>query len=127
MGILLKMKKNFRAPISKAAFLLILGARFLFASTCPAQSEAAGIFRTVCADCHGADGRGSTPKGKAGKIHDMHAADVQSQTDVQLTEIIINGRRSSRGLNYSMPSNKGKLTDDQVKQLVRYIRGLAQQ
>jgi mono/diheme cytochrome c family protein len=57
----------------------------------------------------------------------MHAADVQNQTDAQLTEIIINGRRSSRGLNYSMPPNKGKLTDAQVKQLVSYIRSLAHQ
>jgi mono/diheme cytochrome c family protein len=114
-----------RLPISKARVLLIVVGVILFTSSCPAQNEAAGIFKTVCSDCHGADGRGSTPKGKAGKIHDMHAADAQSQTDVQLTEIIINGRRSSRGLNYSMPLNKGKLTDDQVKQLVSYIRSLA--
>jgi mono/diheme cytochrome c family protein len=124
---ILKRKASLHLPVSKVAFFSIVAGVILFVSPCPAQNDAAGIFKTICSDCHGPDGRGNTPKGKAGKIHDMHSADVQSQTDAQLTEIITNGQRSSRGLNYSMPSNKGKLTDGQIKELVSYIRGLAHQ
>jgi mono/diheme cytochrome c family protein len=103
---------------------LFLAAMILFTTPCRAQNNATGIFKSVCADCHGADAIGNTPKGKAGKIHDLHSPEVQNQTDAQLAEIITDGRRSSRGLNYSMPSNKGKLTDEQIRQLVSYIRGL---
>lgn len=60
-------------------------------------------------------------------IPDLRSPQVQKQTDADLADMIINGKRSSRGLNYSMPSNKGKLTQEQIKQLVVYIRGLAKQ
>jgi cytochrome c6 len=43
---------------------------------------------------------------------------VQSQSDAQLTDIVTNGKNK-------MPAYKGKLTDDQIKGLVAYIRGLA--
>ena len=52
------------------------------------------------------------------KIRDFHSPDVQKQTDAELTEIISAGKGA-------MPSYKGKLTDDQIKQLVGYIRDLA--
>lgn len=88
------------------------------------QNDAAHIFQTVCAECDGKDGGGRTPKGQAGSIPDMRPAEVQNGGDADLAEMIINGKHSSRGLNYSMPSNKGKLTDQQVKGRVAYIRGL---
>jgi len=53
--------------------------------------------------------------GKAAKIHDVHSPDVQKKADAELTEMITDGKRSSRGLRYSMPSNKGKLTDLQTQ------------
>lgn len=102
-----------------AALLLLL------ASPVGAQYDAGSLFKARCSECHGADGSGHTAKGEAGKIPDMRSPELQKQTDAQLAEIITNGKRSSRGLNYSMPSNKGKLTDDQIKQLIAYIRGLA--
>ena len=52
------------------------------------------------------------------KIRDLHSPDVQKQTDAQLADIISSGKGA-------MPSYKGKLTDDQIKQLVGYIRELA--
>jgi hypothetical protein len=52
---------------------------------------------------------------KAAKIHDVHSPDVQKKTDAKLTEMITDGKRSSRGLSDSMPSNKAKLTNAQIQ------------
>lgn len=105
--------------------IFVAAAMMTFSPGVLAQNDAAHIFQTVCAECHGADGSGHTPKGQAGSIPDMRSAEVQKRSDADLSEMIINGKRSSRGLNYSMPSNRGKLSDQQVKGLVAYIRGLA--
>jgi len=83
-----------------------------------ARADGAGDFKAKCAMCHAADGSGSTATGKALKVRDLGSADVQSQTDAQLTAIITDGKNK-------MPAYKGKLTDDQIKGLVAYVRGLA--
>lgn len=114
---------NRRARIAPA--LLLFAALFLCTPPAWPQNDAARIFSTTCAECHGADGAGHTPKGEAGKIPDLRSPQVQKQTDADLADMITNGKRSSRGLNYSMPSNKGKLSPEQIKQLVAYIRNLA--
>jgi cytochrome c6 len=95
---------------------------FALAITCvfgaSVRADAAGDYKAKCAMCHGPDGTGSTATGKALKVRDLAAPDVQSQTDSQLADIITNGKNK-------MPAYKGKLTDDQIKGLVAYIRGLA--
>jgi cytochrome c6 len=82
------------------------------------RADGAGDYKAKCAMCHGPDGTGSTATGKALKVRDLASPDVQSQSDAQLTEIVTNGKDK-------MPAYKGKLTDDQIKGLVAYIRGLA--
>ena len=89
----------------------------LFASSAKAQGGA-DLFKSKCAACHGSDGSASTATGKSMKIRDFHSPDVQKQTDAELTEIISAGKGA-------MPSYKGKLTAEQIKQLVSYIRDLA--
>ncbi len=56
--------------------------------------------------------------GKTLKVPDLHSAEVQKQTDAQLTDSITNGKGK-------MPAYKGKLTEEQIKQLVAYTRELA--
>jgi cytochrome c6 len=68
--------------------------------------------------CHGADGTGSTPAGKAMKVRDLSSTEVQAQTDAQLAAIVTDGKNK-------MPAYKGKLTDDQIKGLVAFIRSVA--
>ena len=82
------------------------------------RADGAGDFKTKCAMCHGADGSGSTATGKALKVRDLSSPEVQSQTDAQISDIVSNGKDK-------MPAYKGKLTDDQIKGLVAYIRTLA--
>jgi mono/diheme cytochrome c family protein len=83
-----------------------------------AQNDAAGLYKSKCAACHGPDASGNTSVGKTMKIRDLRSPDVQKQTDAELTDIISAGKSP-------MPGYKDKLTPDQIKQLVTYIRTIA--
>ncbi len=95
----------------------VLGVLFLLAPPLRAQ-DAAALYKSKCATCHGPDGTGNIPTGKALGVTDLTSADVQKQTDAQLTDSIANGKGKK------MPAFKGKVTDDQIKGLVGYIREL---
>ncbi|HTW22899.1 MAG TPA: cytochrome c [Candidatus Baltobacteraceae bacterium] len=95
------------------AFCLLLSSAPLWA-----QGDGATLFKSKCAVCHGADGSGSTAVGKSLHIRDLASADVQKQTDAQLTAIVTDGKGG-------MPSYKDKLSGDQIKVLIGFIRDLA--
>jgi len=99
--------------------LVVLACAILFVLAAPAkgQTDGAALFKANCAMCHGADGKGETPMGKNFKLRDFSSGDVQKQTDAELTDITTNGKAK-------MPAYKGKLTAEQIKQLVGYIRSL---
>jgi cytochrome c6 len=98
-------------------FALGFAILFLFSASTRAD-DAASTYKAKCAMCHGADGSGNTPAGKAMKARDFASPEVQSETDAQLTDIVSNGKNK-------MPAYKGKLTDDQIQGLIAYIRDLA--
>jgi cytochrome c6 len=83
-----------------------------------AQDAGAALYKTKCAACHGADGKGETAVGKADKIRDLGSADVQQQSDADLTAIITTGKGK-------MPAYGKSLKPEQVKDLVAYVRTLA--
>lgn len=104
----------------RTRFAVLLGAALLLAITAPAQAQDAGaLFKSKCAVCHAPDGSGSVAMGKQLGVTDLRADDVQKQTDAQLNDSITNGKGTK------MPAYKGKITDDQIKGLVSYIRSLA--
>jgi cytochrome c6 len=74
------------------------------------------LYKSKCQVCHGADGKGS-PAGQKLGAKDFHSPDVQKQTDAELIEITKQGKGK-------MPAYDKKLTDDQIKQLIKYIRSL---
>ena len=76
-----------------------------------AADAAADVFKSKCAMCHGPDG-----KGKMAGTKDLGSADVQKSSDADLAATITNGKPPK------MPAYKGKLTDDQIKSLVAYVR-----
>jgi mono/diheme cytochrome c family protein len=84
-----------------------------------AADDAASLYKAKCVACHAADGSGNTPTGKALGTLDLRSPEVQKQTDAQLIDATANGKGKK------MPAYKGKLTDDQIKQLIGYIRELA--
>ena len=82
-----------------------------------AAEDGAALFKARCAMCHGPDGSGQTPVGKSLKVRNLGSAEVQKQSDADLTKIILDGKDK-------MPANKGKLTDAEVKALIAHIRSL---
>ncbi|MBV8052950.1 MAG: cytochrome c [Acidobacteriaceae bacterium] len=86
-------------------------------STCAMAQGGADLFKSKCAMCHGPDGKGETAMGKTLKLRDLGSAEVQGQSDADLTNIITNGKGK-------MPKYDGKLTGDQITDLVKYIRTL---
>lgn len=94
----------------------VLGAGMAVAQAGTA-AKGAEVFKGKCAMCHGADAKGQTPMGKTFKLKDLRSAEVQGQTDAQLKTIIEDGKRP-------MPAYKGKLSAEQVNDVVAYIRSL---
>jgi mono/diheme cytochrome c family protein len=92
----------------------------ILAVTASAQAQDAGtLYKTKCSVCHSDDGSGSGATGKQLGAKDLRSDDIQKQTDAQLNDSIANG------VGKKMPAYKGKVTDDQIKGLVGYIRDLA--
>jgi len=90
----------------------------LLAGALPAAAadDAAALYKSKCQICHGADGKGS-PAGLKMGAKDFQSPEVAKQTDAELIKITKEGKGK-------MPKYDGKLTDDQIKQLVKYIRSL---
>ena len=107
--------KHTQLWVMPMALLSILAFAF---PTIKAQDAGAALYKTKCAACHGADGKGDTSIGKANKLHDLGSKETQEQTDAALTRIIAEGKGK-------MPAYGKSLQPDQIKALVTYIRTLA--
>ncbi len=82
-----------------------------------AQSTPESLYKAKCAVCHGPDGKGDTMMGKKLGVRDFRSAEVVKETDQELFDITKKGKGK-------MPSFDKKLTDDQIKELIKYIRSL---
>jgi mono/diheme cytochrome c family protein len=100
--------------------LLLLALVLFLVALVPGLSlaqDGAAIFKSKCAMCHGPDGSGKTAMGEKLNIADLRSAEVQKQTDSELSQIIAKGKNK-------MPAYEGKLTKEQIDQLVAYVREL---
>lgn len=100
--------------LALAVALLAIG---IPSSAIAADADGAAIYKGKCAACHGADGTGNTTVGKSMKIRDLHSADVQKQSDADLTKIVTDGKGKMTGY-------KGKLSDAEIKAVVGFVRSL---
>ena len=76
-----------------------------------------------CAQCHGASGKGDTKMGKMLNAMDLTDPKKQSSfTDAKATQSIKEGVK--QGGKTTMKAFGGKLTDDEIKALVAYVRTL---
>src|SRR5580698_4587070 len=82
-----------------------------------AQKSGADTYKSKCQSCHGADGSGNTPAGKSMKAKPFSSPDIVSASDADLIADTKNGKGK-------MPAYASKLTDDQIKDVVAYIRTL---
>jgi len=98
--------------LSKVIFLAILAA-----SATAAIAQAPDNYKTKCQMCHGADGLGGTPAGKAMGAHPFNSPAVIKESDADLIAIITSGKGK-------MPAYSGKLSAGEIKDLATYIRTL---
>lgn len=82
-----------------------------------AQDATGILYKTKCASCHGAGGLGDTPAGKAMKVVSFRDPSMVKLTDGQMIASTANGKGK-------MPAYKSKLTDVQIRDLVKLIRSL---
>lgn len=82
-----------------------------------AQSGGADVYKAKCLMCHGADGSGTTPAGKALKAASFKDPAIVSASDTDLIAAVTKGKGK-------MPANQGKLTDAQIKAVIAYVRTL---
>ena len=78
---------------------------------------AASLYKAKCAACHGPVGDANTPAGKALKVASFTSEAALKETDADLLAIAKNGKGK-------MPAWHDKLSEDQLKDLVAYIRTL---
>jgi mono/diheme cytochrome c family protein len=97
--------------------VVLIGLIALGSGVSLAQSAGETLFKTKCAVCHGPDGKGEVPMAKKLGIRNLGAAEVQGQSDAQITDLVAKGKNK-------MPAFDGKLTKEQISQLVAYIREL---
>jgi cytochrome c6 len=96
--------------------LIVLGFIMAARPALALADDAEALYKSKCQVCHGADGKGTAAGQKLG-AKDFHSPEVQKQSDAELIEITKQGKGK-------MPAYDKKLTDDQIKQLIKYIRSL---
>jgi cytochrome c553 len=83
---------------------------------------ARALFQRHCERCHDDDGRGEGSRDSMKEIPDFTNAAWQARRDgAQLLSSLLNGKR--RG----MPQFRSKLTDDEARRLISFIRSFAPQ
>jgi mono/diheme cytochrome c family protein len=99
------------------AMISTMALSILLAAAIPAAADdAAALYKSKCQVCHGADGKGTAAGQKMG-AKDFQSPEVAKQSDADLAKITKEGKGK-------MPKYDGKLTDDQIKGLIKYIRSL---
>jgi cytochrome c553 len=99
---------------------MIAGA-MLLGATKAGSADAAAVWAKHCGFCHGKDGKGQTKMGKKSGARDYTDAAVQSSfSDAEALEAIKEGVTED-GKN-KMKGYADKVSDDEAKALVAYIR-----
>ena len=86
----------------------------------PAKGRA--TYEKICINCHGARGKGDGPTGRLTKppAADLTSSQVKDKTDdAELLQTIQNGRPGT-----AMAGMKGELSDQQIHDVLAYIRSL---
>jgi cytochrome c6 len=99
--------------------MIMLGLLLGTARPAAAQDSTQALYKSKCQICHGPDATGSVPGKKLG-VKDFQSPEVQKQPDSELLEIARKGKAK-------MPAYDGKLTNNQLTDLIKYMRALAKE
>lgn len=99
----------------KKTVLMVAVIALVVAMAMPAlAADGAATYKAKCAMCHGPDGSKENP---AMGMKALSGPDVQKKSDAQLIEA------TTKGVG-KMPPYAGKLSDDEIKATVAFIRTL---
>jgi cytochrome c553 len=104
--------------------MLLLATMFGLAATLSVKAaDAKENWDNLCLKCHGAEGKGDTKMGQKLGAKDFTDAKVQGEIkDDAATKAIKEGLKSAEDKTLMKPFDS--LSDDEVKALVAYVRGL---
>ena len=91
-----------------------------------AAAETATLFRELCSVCHGAGGKGDGPsaQGLEPKPADFTNCKAMTKDSDDVLFKIIKGGGQSAGRSTVMPAWGDSLSERQIGELVKFIRGL---
>ena len=88
----------------------------------PAESPTAKAYAAKCASCHGKNGKGNAALAKGLQIEpaslDLTAPSTAAKNDAELTAVMLKG-------SGKMPAYEGKLSAQEIADLIRHTRSLA--
>ena len=105
------------------AIVFIVMSLFAASTASLHAADAKANWDANCAQCHGKGGAANTKMGKQLNAKDLTDPKVQAAfSDAKATESIKNGVKENG--KTTMKAFAGKLTDDEIKALVAYVRTL---
>src|SRR5215467_13254652 len=92
----------------------VLSAVVMLSAPVQSEDKSAAVYKQKCVSCHGVDGKGETPAGKAMKVRSFASAETAKMSDQDLAEVIEKGKGK-------MPKYGASLNPDEIKSMVAYI------
>ena len=91
-----------------------------------AAEETVTLFRELCSVCHGAGGKGDGPsaQGLEPKPADFTNCKVMAKDSDDVLFKIVKGGGQTAGRSTVMPAWGDSLSDGQIRELIKFIRGL---
>jgi cytochrome c6 len=105
------------------SILLVAASLFLASTMSMSAADAKALWDANCAQCHGKAGNADTKMGKTLNAKDLTDSKVQAGfSDAKATQSIKEGVKENG--KTTMKAFGGKLSDDDIKALVAYVRTL---
>jgi mono/diheme cytochrome c family protein len=107
----------------------LLGLRGLAATPAPATAPGPGqaLYTMYCAVCHGESGRGDGPSAASFASKPSNLTDGRRFNQLPeefFVNVVLNGG-PAEGLSPGMPPFRGNLNEEQIRQIVAYLRSMA--
>ena len=103
--------------------IVVIFSLFVASAMSSWAADAKALWTANCTQCHGPDGKANTAMGKKLSAKDLTDPKNQASfSDAQATDAIKNGVKENG--KTTMKAFGGKLSDDDIKALVAYVRTL---
>ena len=105
--------------------LISIASALAFSVCAATAAESSENWGKLCAACHGKDGAGHTKAGKKLEVKDLTSGDYQKTfSDTDAFNSLKSGFKAPDGTEKMKPF-ADKLSDDDIKALVAYVRAMA--